>query len=110
MKKSLLVGMVAIVLTLTSSLDVLAVSHISGCTTTSHRVECGSFIGTVSAGTHVLYSTPNGNVVCQKWEQKHLHNVYCANSRCNVKIYSNQARTCMVLHSACPDETGKCQY
>lgn len=84
--------------------------HKAECDSQVRRVQCGAYVANVSMGAHLLYNTNNGGVYCSMTHEKHLHNIYCANSSCNVLFSSNEVRTCLEKHSSCEAKTGICQY
>ena len=109
--KTLLCLGLAVVMLLAGSSNVYAVTHVEGCGATGKTVTCGAFANRISNGAHVLYITSNETyVTCSKEAEIHYHTIRCANKNCNVVLQSNATRTCTVIHSICPNETGVCQY
>lgn len=104
-------GMAALLL-LAPSMKADAATHKTGCGATATKITClTTRVDTPSEGQHTLYITANETpVVCHRRSEVFLHNIYCANSKCNVLLVQNQARKCVIHHSICPDETGRCQY
>ena len=101
----------AVVMLLASTSTVNAATHVGGCSATSKTIVCGAFYNRTSNGAHVLYTTENGTIVsCSKEAEMHYHVIKCANSACGAIYQSNAIRTCTVIHSVCPNETGCCQY
>lgn len=91
-----------------NSLVTHAANHIGTCGATAVRIYCGAYLQSVSAGSHLLYTTSNGiNVNCAKTNIMHFHTINCAG--CGAIQQSNVVRTCIVDHQICPDETSVCQ-
>ena len=98
----------AVSLMIGQPLEVEAATHSAGCTATNKIVYCGAWVANAGAGTHVLYTTANGNVTCSMTNEMHLHTIKC--SGCSVTLENNVSRVCRVRHTYCPTKEGVCQY
>lgn len=88
---------------------VSAITHVGNCGATAQKVTCGTYVGTASVGSHVLYTNPNGTVVrCSRQEVKRLHSITC--SGCGAVYNPTEVRTCTQVHLYCPDIEHLCQY
>ena len=99
----------AVIMLLANTSTASAAGHKTGCGSNLKAVICGSLVGNVNQGTHILYVTANGGVVgCSiVWEQ-HFHTIKCTS--CETIFQTNAVRTCLEKHTSCPPHTGMCQY
>lgn len=101
----------AVVMLLANTSTVNAATHKEGCNATLKAVVCGSLVGNVSEGSHMVYSSATGGyVTCNKTAEKHFHVIRCANSSCGAIYQTNVVRTCIIKHTQCTVQTGLCQY
>lgn len=92
------------------SVNAYSEPHVPGCSATARRYICESAVTQkLPQNYHVLYTTVNGEVRCQKTLFIRKHTERCANSACNAVIYTNVTIPCEVDHQYCPNETGLCQ-
>lgn len=109
--KAIICTGMAVAMLLVNTGTVNAATHISGCSTTTKSIVCGSVFNRISNGSHVLYTTANGTVVaCSKEAEMRHHVIKCSNLACGAVYQSDAIRTCTIIHTYCPNETGCCQY
>ncbi|MBP3617204.1 MAG: hypothetical protein J6J38_04110 [Lachnospiraceae bacterium] len=107
-KKVIAGALIAATVLATGGISVYAAEHKTGCSANAIEIRCTGPFYYTSAGYHVLYVTPNGEARCWKTAGAGRHDLYCANSACQIHL-SMGPRLHEMDHEYCPSETGLCQ-